>query len=217
MKVIDLTGEISVGCWTYGPPFPTVDIQKVARIEEIGYDAYKIVIADHVGTHIDASSHFFPGTMQSSQIPLEQLMGEAQLLDFPTHNKPPTCITRTDFENVGSNVKSGDIVVIRTGWENHWKSEDYVTKTPYMSNDAAEWLVEKKVKLVVGDLALFCDPRVPSTELIPDKILLKNSIPYINGLVNLGVINKQPFQFIALPLKVKGVTGAPVRVVAIED
>jgi kynurenine formamidase len=53
--------------------------------------------------------------------------------------------------------------------------------------------------------------------LIPDKILLRNGIPYINGLVNLSSITKNRFRFIALPLKVKGVTGAPVRVVAIEE
>jgi kynurenine formamidase len=217
MRVVDLTGEISVGCWTYGPPFPAVEVQKVARIEEVGYDAYRVVIADHVGTHIDASSHFFPGTMQSSQLPLERLMGEALLLNFPGKDKALSCLTRTDFERAGLGLKAGDIAVIRTGWESHWNSDDYVTKTPHMSNDAAEWLVAKKVKLVAGDVALFCDPRVPSTELIPDKILLKNDIPYINGLVNLGAISKQRFQFIALPLKVKGVTGAPVRVVGIDD
>jgi kynurenine formamidase len=73
------------------------------------------------------------------------------------------------------------------------------------------------VKLVAGDVALFCDPRVPPTELIPDKILLEHDIPYINGLVNLAAISKPRFKIIALPLKVKGVTGAPVRVVALED
>ena len=95
--------------------------------------------------------------------------------------------------------------------------EDYVTGTPHISNEAAEWLVERKVRLVASDVALFCDPRVSPTELIPDKILLRNGIPYINGLVNLGGLSKNRFRLIALPLKVKGVTGAPVRVVAIEE
>lgn len=217
MKIIDLTGEISVGAWTYGPPFPSIEIQKIANIESIGYDAYRIVIADHVGTHIDASSHFFANTMQSSDIPLDQLIGQAELLDFQKRGAPLSRLTKTDFEHAESGLTNGDIAVIRTGWETHWNSDSYVTQTPHISNDAAEWLVERKVKLVASDVALFTDPRVAPTEWIPDKILLKNGIPYINGLVNLGAISKRRFRFIALPLKVRGVTGAPVRVVAIED
>jgi len=217
VRTIDLTGEIAVGDWTYGPPFPSIQIEKIANISGIGYDAYKIVLADHVGTHIDASSHFFANTMRSSELPLEQLMGEAELLDFNGKSAPLSCITRDDFSQARSKLRKGDIAVVRTGWETHWHLEDYVTGTPHISNEAAEWLVEQKVKLVASDVALFCDPRVPATELIPDKILLRNGIPYINGLVNLSSITKNRFRIIALPLKVKGVTGAPVRVVAVEE
>lgn len=217
MRIIDLTGEIAIDSWTYGPPFPPIQIEKIAKIEETGYDTYRLVLADHVGTHIDAPSHFFPNTMESSELSLEQLIGEAELLDFQERSMPLSCITRGEFERVGSELRKGDIVVVRTGWESHWHSEDYVTGTPYISNEAAEWLVERKVKLVASDVAMFCDPRIPPTELIPDKILLRNRIPYINGLVNLSAISKTRFRLIALPLKVKGVTGAPVRVVAIED
>jgi len=215
MKIVDLTGEITVGGWTYGPPFPPIEIQRISKVEEIGYEAYRIVVADHVGTHIDASSHFFPNTMRSSEFPLEQLMGEAELLDFQDKGSPLSCVTKTDFERVGDKLREGDIAVVRTGWETHWNSDDYVTHTPYISNEAAEWLVKRRVKLVAGDVALFCDPRIQPTELIPDKILLRNDIPYINGLVNLGGIPRSRFRLIALPLKVKGVTGAPVRVIAI--
>jgi arylformamidase len=217
LRIIDLSGEISVGAWTYGSPFPPIEIEKIAQIGEIGYDAYRIVIADHVGTHVDSPSHFFVGKMESSDLPLDVMMGEAELLDFPEKGKPLVCITRSDFELQASSLKKGDIAVIRTGWETHWNLSDYVAGTPHISNEAAQWLVDKGVKLVAGDVALFCDPRVPPTELIPDKILLEHDIPYINGLVNLAAISKPRFKIIALPLKVKGVTGAPVRVVALED
>jgi kynurenine formamidase len=217
LRIIDLTGEIAVGAWTYGSPFPPIEIDKIAEIGKIGYDAYRIVIADHVGTHVDSPSHFFAGKMQSSELPLDAMIGEAELLDFPEKGKPLGCMAREDFELRGSCLKKDDIAVIRTGWETHWNASDYVAATPYISNDAAEWLVGKGVRLVAGDTALFCDPRVPSTELIPDKILLEHGIPYINGLVNLAAVSKRRFKMIALPLKVKGVTGAPVRVVALEE
>jgi arylformamidase len=217
LKIIDLSGEIAVGAWTYGSPFPPIEIEKIAEIGVIGYDAYKIVIADHVGTHIDAPSHFFADSMRSSELPLHLLMGEAELLDFKNKGEPLSRLTPEDFDRIGSNIGKGDIALVRTGWESHWGSEDYVSNTPHMSNEAAQWLVERKVKLVAGDVALFCDPRIPPTELIPDKILLRNGIPYINGLVNLQALSKTRFKLIALPLKVKGVTGAPVRVVAIEE
>jgi len=217
MRIVDLTGEVTTGAWTYGPPFPPIQIEKIATIGEIGYEAYRIILADHVGTHIDAPSHFFANTMHSSELPLDLLVGDAEILKFENKNSPLSCITREDLTRVGSTLKEGDIAVVQTGWETHWNSEDYVTGTPYISNEAAQWLVERKVKLVAGDLALFCDPRIPPTNLIPDKILLKNGIPYINGLVNLSAISTRRFRMIALPLKVKGVTGAPVRVVGIID
>ena len=215
MKIIDLSGDIAIGGWTYGPPFPSIAIEQVARIDDIGYDAYKIVIADHVGTHIDAPSHFFRNTLQSSELALDSLIGEAELLDFKDKGTPLSCITRQDLEHAGSKLPEGQIVVIRTGWERHWSDDDYVSGTPFITNEAAEWLVERKVKLVASDLALFCDPRISPTNLIPDKILLRNGIPYINGLVNLESLTKDRFKLIALPLKVRGVTGAPVRVVAL--
>jgi kynurenine formamidase len=217
LKVIDLTGEISPRAWTYGSPFPSIEVERIAEIGEVGYDAYRIVIADHVGTHVDAPSHFFAGEMQSSDLPLDGMMGEAKLLNFLEKGKPLSCITREDFEHCTSGLGKGDIAIVRTGWETHWDLDDYVTGTPHMSNEAAEWLVDRGVKLVASDTALLCDPRVPPTELIPDKILLQHGIPYINGLVNLAAISKPRFRLIALPLKVKGVTGAPVRVVALEE
>ena len=217
MKIVDLSGDIAIGAWTYGSPFPPIAIEKVAKIDEIGYDAYKIVIADHVGTHVDAPSHFFPNTLQSSELPLDSMIGDAELLDFKDKGTPLSCINRGDLEHAGSELREGQIVVIRTGWESHWSEDDYVAGTPFITNEAAEWLVERKIKLVAGDLALFCDPRISPTNLIPDKILLRNGIPYINGLVNLGSLSKNRFRLIALPLKVRGVTGAPVRVVALID
>jgi kynurenine formamidase len=217
MRIVDLTGEVATDAWTYGSPFPPIQIERIATIGEIGYEAYRIVIADHVGTHIDAPSHFFANTMHSSELPLNLLVGDAEMLKFESKNEPLSCITREDFTREGSEVREGDIAVVRTGWDAHWHSKDYVTGTPYISNEAAEWLVERKVKLVASDLALFCDPRIPPTKLIPDKILLENGIPYINGLVNLSAISKRRFRLIALPLKVRGVTGAPVRVIAIDE
>jgi kynurenine formamidase len=217
VKILDLSGEIAIGSWTYGSPFPPIEIEQVARIGEIGYDAYKIVIADHVGTHVDAPSHFFTGALESSELPLDALIGEAELLDFNNKSKPLSRISREEMEQVGSKLRPKDIAVVRTGWEDHWSREDYVSGTPFITNEAAEWLVERKVKLVASDVALFCDPRVSPMNMIPDKILLRNGIPYINGLVNLGALPKNRFRLIALPLKVKGVTGAPVRVVALID
>jgi len=217
VKILDLSGEIAIGGWTYGSPFPQIEIEQVARIGEIGYDAYRIVIADHVGTHVDAPSHFFKNALQSCELPLDSLIGEAELVDFEDKSTPLSCISREELERVGSRLRPGDIAVVRTGWESHWSRDDYVSGTPFMTNEAAEWLVERKVKLVASDVALFCDPRVSAKELIPDKILLRNGIPYINGLVNLGALPKNRFRLIALPLKVKGVTGAPVRVVALID
>ena len=218
MRIIDLTGEISAGTWTYGGPYAPVEIEKVARIEEIGYDAYRIVLTEHTGTHMESPSHFFPGGIDGSQVPLNMLVGEAQVLDFMQKGKPLVCITREDFESYESVLKKEDIAVIRTGWESHWNAPDYVTATPHISNEAAEWLVEKKVKLVATDTPLLDDPRISvKEEQLPDKILARHGIPYVNGLVNLGTLSSARFKLFALPLKIRGVTGAPVRVIAVEE
>jgi kynurenine formamidase len=217
VRIVDLTGETSASTWSYGSPYPPVEITKIAKIEEIGYDANRIVLTEHTGTHMESPSHFLSGGIEGSEVPLDTLIGEAQLFDVSEKGKPLACITREDFEIRGSRLKEGDIAVIRTGWDSHWNAADYVSATPYISNEAAEWLVEKRVKLVAIDTPILDDPRISvKEELLPDKILVRHGIPYINGLVNLGAISSTRFRFMALPLKIKGVSGAPVRVIGLE-
>jgi kynurenine formamidase len=93
-----------------------------------------------------------------------------------------------------------------------------VLSSPYLSNDAADWLVEKQVKLVGLDTPMLDDPRVSvREERLPDKIFARHGIPYMCSLVNLGAISGTRFSFIALPIKIKDVSGAPIRAIAIEE
>jgi len=219
MIIIDLTGHISEKSWYYGQPFSPFSRKKISDLSTHGYIAFEYRIFSHMGTHLDSLAHFEYNASDIDQISLETLIGSAIVI--PINNcKPFKEIVLSDISEYSNKVKANDIVLFYTGWDKMWESSDYALQTPYLSNELALWLVNNKVKLVGTDTALCCDPRqglkfVVKDANIPDNILLKNGIPYINGLVNLASLRGKRIQFFALPLKIKHAEGTPIRAIAI--
>lgn len=218
MKIIDLTGSISENMWTYGLPFLPFKRVQISDIKSHGYIAYEYKIFSHMGTHIDAQAHFNELDNSVDEIEIENLYGSAIIITIE-NCKPSQEITLEDILPYESKILENDIVLFATGWDSKWEELNYATETPYLSNQVAEFLIKKKIKLVGTDTALCCNPQnglfsISQDESIPDKLFLKNGIPYINGLVNLKSIKKERITFLALPLKIKKAEGTPVRAVA---
>jgi arylformamidase len=161
-------------------------------------------MGSHTGTHIDAPFHFVEGGRRLEQIPLSELVGPAMVVQIPG----VTSIQRTHLEPLSwANVQR---VLFKTDNSAHWNDGAFYEKFVYLEPDAAEFLVQKGVRLVGIDY-LSIDPY--KSEKHPTHfVLLPRNVIIIEGL-NLSQVAPGPYQMVALPLNLQSGDGAPARVI----
>jgi kynurenine formamidase len=196
------------------------------------YAANKFSTAEHGGTHIDSPVHFAQGHYTVDQIPLEQLMGDAIVVDVAKQCEanPDYQIATDDFlqwEKANGEIPKGAIVFLRTGYGKYWpdrkkymgtdeRGADAVPKLhfPGLNPEAARWLtVNRSIKAIGLDT-----PSIDygqSTLFESHRALFDKNIPAFENLANLDKLPVKNFVVIALPMKIKGGSGGPLRVIAI--
>jgi arylformamidase len=215
-KYIDLTLPID-GAFKF-----KVDFKKDLSHEENRCQSTSFQMSAHAFTHLDAPLHMVANGKSIDVIPVDFFIGDAVLLDIPKGKSE--AITAADMERAGQQAKNGDIVLIRTGWlEKMWGKEGY-DDCPYLTSEAAEWLVKLKARIAGYDFVQDYSVRdfhrkggVEPEDLVVHQILLRNGILNIEYVNNLSKISQPRFKLIALPLALKDSDGSPTRVVAIED
>ena len=225
MRVIDLTmplrphwrWEVSVETVRdFGPGQPF-------RVSELRSNV-------HALTHVDAQLHVLPDAPSIDQVPLSHLAGPASLIDLSSKG-PCEAITAEDLERNGPHVQNGDIVLLRTCWDQKYsfESHEYWTQACYVSESACEWLFDCSPSAVGYDFPQ--DPALrglgshtgeSSTRglqiegFTTHRLLLARGIYSIEYLANLHEISSPRFYVFALPLRLEGAEAAPARVVAVE-
>jgi kynurenine formamidase len=217
--------------------WPTADafkLEKVADgVTEQGYyyAANNFATAEHGGTHIDAPVHFAKGHWSVEQIPLDRLVGDAIVVDVTATaaGQVDYRVSPADFaawERTNGEIPAGSIVLIRTGYSAFWPDAARYLGTsergpaavaklhfPGLHQDAARWLAEiRKVKAVGIDTASIDDGQ--STLYETHRMLYERDIPAFENLTNLDRLPARGAFIVALPMKIKGGTGAPLRAIA---
>jgi len=216
-RIVDLTHPIHEGMLTYARPWHTkVCVEQLAEIPKQGRETRRFVLGSHTGTHVDAPAHFVEHGNTIENLPLEALLGPARLLDC-TGLAPLTEITTPMLrEMLGGPVPKR--LVFRYGWDRYWGDDAYYMGHPYLSGEAAQWLVDEGVLLLGMDTPMPDNPE--PGEGAPDspihKILLGNNVVLLEYLCNLDQLTSESITLIALPLKIEGADGAPTRCVAID-
>ena len=142
-KYIDLTLPID-GKFRF-----KVDFKKDHTFEKDGAQASSFSVSAHAFTHLDAPLHMVPNGKSIDSFPVDYFIGDAALLDIPKGKSE--AITAVDMEKAGKHAKDGDIVLIRTGWlEKMWGKEEFAD-SPYLTEDAAKWLVKLKERIAGYD------------------------------------------------------------------
>jgi kynurenine formamidase len=178
----------------------------------------------HVGTHIDAPLHFIRGGDSIDQLPLERLVGDAVALDLlQKQGKVP--IEKADLEEAMDNLrkkgienKPGDRILICTGHhEKHWGSLDYWKYSPYLTEEAAQWIVDQKFSAAGYDFMqdIPMDLQDPNARGPIHRIILGNGLYNIEYLTGLDRAAGKQVWLSAAPILFKGVEGSPARVYAI--
>jgi len=199
---VDLTIPIT-STMPFNPDHFPPEISTYGSIERDGWAASRLVLSSHLGTHIDAPSHFIAGGPAVDQIPLDVLIGEAQVIDVRhvTSGKP---IEPDDLPDIES-----PRVLLYTGWsEEQLGTLDYFSAHPYLAEAAAARLISRGVRLFGIDS--------PSVDYHPSethKVILGNGGVIVENLVNLGLL-PGICNVAILPLRLQGVDGSPVRATA---
>ena len=196
------------------------------------YEAYNYCAAEHGGTHLDAPSHFAKGKWSTEQIPLDRLTGEAVVIDVSNNalKNADYLITIADieaWEKSNGKLQDNIIILFRTGYGSFYpgakkylgtdeRGADAVAKLhfPGIEPAAAEWLVKnRKIKAVGLDVASVDYGQ--SKDFRTHQILYEQNIPGFENVANLDKLPVKGAFVIALPMKIKGGSGGPLRIVAI--
>lgn len=219
-KLIDLSHDInsSVPSWTGSCGFSSeikMDYDQGVRVM-----AYKCHAG--VGTHIDAPSHFVPGGDTVADIPLEDLVAPAYVIDVSSRCGPDLSITPADlvaFEKEHGRIPEGAFVMGNTGWAKYWKEPKKYRNTdasnqmhfPVFELKTAELLMERGIK------GLGIDTLTPELEKgFPIHHLILGAGKYIvENLANLSQLPPVGATVLILPIKVTEGSEAPVRAIAL--
>lgn len=196
------------------------------------YSAYRYSAAEHGGTHLDSPVHFAKGRYTVEEIPLQQLMGAAIVIDVTTQcaANPDYLVSVADFENWekrNGRIPQGTIVLLRTGFGKYYpdrkkylgtdeRGDQAVAKLHFPGLDpaAARWLTQNRsIKAIGLDTASIDHGQ--STLFESHRILFEKNIPAFENVANLDQLPAKGFSVIALPMKIKGGSGGPLRIVAI--
>jgi kynurenine formamidase len=212
VKPVDLTLTISQDIPSF-PGSPKPHFIPWTEIKKEKYNLEMLFLSTHTGTHVDAPYHFIKNGKKIHQIDPERFVCNAILIRVK--GIPNYKITKNDivqFENKYGSIPPKSAVVFHTGWNNNLERKDFFEKNPGLSESAARYLSSKKISLVGID-----SPSIDigsDTSFSAHKILLKSDVLILENLCNLDKIEKTYFGIIALPLKIHGATGSPVRAVA---
>jgi kynurenine formamidase len=232
-KWIDLTHELSAEAvfWPTAAPFSmTTDFEGLTD-KGFYYSAYSFTTAEHGGTHIDAPVHFAQGANHVDEIPLEQLIGDAVVVDVSQAVRADRDhrISVADIEGWEAQhgvIPDASIVLFRTGFGQYWPDLKKYLGTalrgeagaaalsfPGLDAAAAEWLLEhRRIKAVGIDTASIDYGK--STHFETHVALMSNNVPAFENVANLDRLPATGAFVVALPVKIRGGSGGPLRIVA---
>ena len=185
---------------------------------------YQLVMNEHNGTHVDAPAHFISDAKPEAHItvervPVTRLIGRGARLDCRALKQGDYVSKEfvTAWEAGRGALRAGDIVLFDFGWSARWglrpDDQRYLEEWPGVSPAAANYLVEKSVAALGVD-TLSPDPPAALAKNPIHPAVLEKQVLIIENLCNLEQL-PDFFLFLALPLKIRGGSGSPVRAIAL--
>lgn len=216
--------------WPTAEPF-RFDTVFAGHTDDFYYESHRFSTEEHVGTHLDAPIHFYEDRSRAHEIPLEQLIGPAvvvdvqeQLMDNRDYRFKIEDIESWEAEH--GEIPNGSILLFRTSFSQYWPDARLYMGTaqtgeealdqlsfPGIHHETAEWLVENRdIKAVGLDTPSLDYGR--STEFKSHQVFAEQNIPGFENLTNLDQLPEHGAQIVALPMKIENGSGGPLRIVA---
>jgi kynurenine formamidase len=231
---IDLTHdfEASTVYWPTNVPFSHDTVFYGMTEKGYFYSSFKFSAEEHGGTHFDAPVHFGKDQKFIHEVPVEQLHGPGVVVDVTRQSSENRdyLVSVTDFENwekTHGKIPEGAIILLNTGFGKYW--EDHVKYTgtsktgregveelhfPGLDPGAANWLVKnRKINAVGLDTPSIDNGQ--SKDFQSHRILCAAGLTMYENVANLDQLPENGAHIVALPMKIRGGSGAPLRIVAI--
>ncbi len=215
-RLIDVSHEIEAGMITYpGLPAPVIsdylsrEASRGRYAEGTTFQIGRIEMVANTGTYIDAPFHRFAEGIDLAQLPLERMADVESVLVNATRRND-RAIGPDFFEGL---ALSGRAVLVHTGWDAHWRTQQYAVDAPFLTRRAVELLVEAAPALVGIDSINIDD--MQDGERPAHTLLLGAGIPVVEHLCHLNKLPAGGFRFHCVPVKFRGVGTFPVRAYAV--
>jgi kynurenine formamidase len=193
-----------------------VSITPFTTIEEKGWNSTTLSLYSHCGTHMDAPRHFLGDAGATiDQQALDACCGRAKVIDLTPVQPRESITVRRLCERV-STVDPGDRLLLRTDWYRRLGTSEYRDALPRISLELARWLVERRIALLGVEPPSVADVNGMQELTEVHQTLFRGGVVIIEGLANLDQLPSEDVDFVALPLRIVGGDGSPVRAVAWE-
>jgi kynurenine formamidase len=144
-KLYDISQPVYHNCPQW-PDYEPVQVDHKYTIALNGFNAERVSLTTHSGTHIDAPYHFVEGRATIGQVPIETYAGPVVFLDLRGRDAG-SVIGKSDIEPHADRIAEGDIVVLTTGWgDKRAMTKEFLLEWPYLDGSGAQWLVDHGVR-----------------------------------------------------------------------
>jgi kynurenine formamidase len=231
-KLVDMTYDFARQTlhWPTAKPFQLDKVAEGRTPQGFWYSSYNYSGSEHVGTHLDAPFHFAEGRWTTDQIPLGKTIGAAVRIDVRSKADSDRDYRLTvddirSWEKRNGRLPKDAIVLMYSGWGKYWGDRKRYLGTdepgnvsdlhfPGFSEEAAEFLVKERSVKAVGIDTPSID-HGPSRDFPVHQVFGEANVPIFENVAALERIPAKGATIFAIPMKIKGGSGAPLRIFAL--
>jgi kynurenine formamidase len=224
-KIVDLSGVLENGLWGYHELpgleriVPPVEVATIATVEKNDFFASKITVSTISGTYLEAGSHILRSGKSLDEYGVADFVKPVKIVKLEKQ-KSRALITGEMLEDNAPKIDAGEALIVDTGWGGMWNRPGYVRDCPNMAKSAIDWVLNKRVSIFGVDVPCIESAWSENAESGKGGLLgalFKQGVLLVAPLVNLDKVEMTEGTLVCLPMNVKGVSGAPARVIFIQD
>ncbi len=218
MQLIDITGPIYTGMWSYEAPYPQVKIEPIPQppwVEAAVYANLITGLSTQTGTYLETAAHINPDAICLDVIELRDLfLRETVIINVAARSEARQPITQEELEtSLGDFViKPQTAIIVGTGWGQYWHEDFYLSAAPYFTSEAMDWLLSMSPFLIGADSPRWDNLKSPQgfwENFFDSGTLL------LAPVINIEQVKARTCRLIVLPLKLTGTSAAPSRAVLV--
>ena len=225
MGIVDLSGRVENGLWGYYQLpgleniVPRTEVETIATVRENGFFSSRIVMSTISGTYVEAGSHILEDGRNLGDYYVDSFIRPAKVIKLPKQ-EPKSLVDADLLRRYAPEIEEGDALIIGTEWGKRWNRPGYVLECPNFLPDGLEWILSRDICALGVDVPCIEaswseDDEESKGGLLGE--LFKRGILLVAPLINVENISGTSGTLICLPLNLEGTSGAPARVVYMEE